>query len=224
MNGRGRHPISGPRRSIAVTAIVLCLLAVGIYFRVRGERSDSSSAARVATSSAPSPPASSTAATITGLGPTKQAALARKTSLPVHLTVASIGVSTGLQPLKLLANGSLQAPSKWDQAGWYSGGVVPGETGPAVIAGHIDSTRGPAIFYRLRDVVAGMKILITEHNGTVLTFVVEGVRDYPKDKFPTATVYGPTPNPELRLITCAGEFDRAALSYVSNLVVSAHLA
>jgi hypothetical protein len=202
---------------------VLCLLAVGIYFRVRGAPSDSGSAARVATSSAPSPTASSTLSTIVGIGPTTQSTVARKTSPPVHLTVASIGVSTDLQPLKLLADGSLQAPSKWDQAGWYSGGVVPGETGPAVIAGHIDSTRGPAVFYRLRDVVVGTKILIIERNGTVLTFVVDDMRGYPKDKFPTATVYGPTPNPELRLITCAGEFDRAALNYLSNLVVSAHL-
>ena len=50
------------------------------------------------------------------------------------------------------------------------------------------------------------------------------MQSYPKDQFPTAAVYGPTPVPELRLITCTGEFDRAAHSYLDNLVVTARLA
>jgi hypothetical protein len=79
------------------------------------------------------------------------------------------------------------------------------------------------VFYRLRELVAGATVSVTEQNGKVLSFVVDDVRSYPKDQFPTETVYGPTPTPELRLISCGGEFDRSSQSYLNNLVVSAHL-
>ena len=146
------------------------------------------------------------------------------TARPVRLAIDAIDVHTGLQPLGLLPDGSLQSPARWDRAGWYADGVVPGQVGPAIIAGHVDSTNGPAVFFRLGELRAGDPVRVTLHNGQRLIFVVDGVRRYPKSGFPTATVYGPTPDPELRLVTCTGRFDRIAGSYVDNLVVSAHLA
>jgi sortase (surface protein transpeptidase) len=137
--------------------------------------------------------------------------------------VPSIGIDSSLQALGLLPDGTLQPPSQWQQAGWYSRGTVPGRIGPAVIAGHVDSVSGPAVFFRLRDVAVGAGILIRRQDGRTLTFVVDDVREYPKDRFPTATVYGPTADAELRLITCTGEFDYRTRSYLDNLVVSAHL-
>jgi sortase (surface protein transpeptidase) len=142
---------------------------------------------------------------------------------PVRLTVPSIGIDTSLQQLALLANGTLQPPSSWNVAGWYAAGVKPGEVGPAVIAGHIDSTSGPAVFYRLDRLAIGAQAQVVEQNGTTLTFVVDDVQSFPKDSFPTQAVYGPTPYPELRLITCTGDFDYKTHNYLSNLVVTAHL-
>jgi LPXTG-site transpeptidase (sortase) family protein len=139
------------------------------------------------------------------------------------VSVPSIGVRSGLQPLGLLKDGSLAPPTKWQVAGWYAKGVLPGQIGPAVIAGHVDSTRGPAIFYRLRDVKVGDRVVVTEHNGKSLTFVVDHTNIYRKSRFPTSVVYGPTPDPQLRLVTCTGDFDASKRSYVDNLVVSAHL-
>ena len=110
------------------------------------------------------------------------------------------------------------------EAGWYADGIRPGNVGPAVIAGHVDSTLGPAIFYRLREMRVGDKILITEVGGKVLTFVVSEVRSYAKDRFPTDSVYGPTAVPELRLVTCTGDFDYVHHNYLDNLVVFAVLA
>jgi hypothetical protein len=172
----------------------------------------------------PSSPAitSATRNLIPGVEPTGQRA-ASALSPPASLTITSLGIQTALQPLGLQADGSLQPPSQWATAGWYDGGVVPGQIGPAIIAGHIDSTRGPAVFYRLRDLVAGAKVLITEQDGSVLTFVVDGAESFPKSQFPTAEVYGPTPDAELKLITCTGTFDSSVHSYRSNLVVTAHL-
>ncbi|HEU5267797.1 MAG TPA: class F sortase, partial [Jatrophihabitans sp.] len=143
---------------------------------------------------------------------------------PARLTIPAIGVRSGLQPLGLLKDGSLQSPTKWGEAGWYAKGIVPGQVGPAVIAGHVDSTSGPAVFYRLRQLRPGAQVVITQRDGRSLTFVVDQISVYRKSSFPTAAVYGPTPNPQLRLVTCTGDFDAAKRSYVDNLVVSAHLA
>ena len=118
---------------------------------------------------------------------------------------------------------SLQPPSHWNEAGWYADGVRPGDPGPAIVVGHVDSVSGPAVFYRLRDLRPGAVALIRLRTGRTLTFVIDTVQVYPKDQFPSAAVYGPTALPELRLITCTGDFDRNAHGYVDNLVVSAHL-
>ncbi|MGX7679691.1 class F sortase [Jatrophihabitans sp. DSM 45814] len=146
-----------------------------------------------------------------------------RSSPPSRLTVSSIGVDTRLQRLGLLPDGTLQPPTDFAVAGWYAGGVIPGATGPAVIAGHVDSVSGPAVFFRLRELKLGAEVVVTTQDGQRLTFVVDSVRTYPKASFPAAEVYGPTPLPELRLITCTGDFDYRARSYLDNLVVSAHL-
>lgn len=146
------------------------------------------------------------------------------TSPPTRVSIPSIGVDSSLESLGLLANGELQPPTEWQQAGWYADGIVPGGTGPAVIIGHVDSVSGPAVFFRLGDLRVGDPVLVKRKDGSTLRFVVEAMRSYPKDHFPTAAVYGPTPLPELRLITCTGQFDRDAHSYLDNLVVSARLA
>ncbi len=130
---------------------------------------------------------------------------------------------TRLEQLGLRRDGTMQPPKKWGEAGWYAKGVVPGQVGPAVIAGHVDSRSGPAVFYRLRKLTIGARVVVTARDGSTATFVVDRVHEYPKKHFPTAEVYGPTPDAQLRLVTCIGDFDRAARSYVDNLVVSAHL-
>jgi hypothetical protein len=143
---------------------------------------------------------------------------------PVRLIIPSIGVDTSIEPVGLLLDSTLQPPSAWGVAGWYANGPRPGDPGPAVIEGHVDSVNGPAVFYRLRDLRTGAAVTIRTSNGTTLHFVVDTARRYPKTKFPTEAVYGPTPLPELRLITCTGDFDWSAHSYLDNLVVSARLA
>jgi sortase (surface protein transpeptidase) len=148
---------------------------------------------------------------------------ASKYGIPSRLIIPSIGVNTSLQSLGLAADGTMQAPSQWQVAGWYDKGVRPGDPGPAVIAGHVDSRNGPAVFYHLRNLKPGDRAQVHESGGRTLTFIVDTVQSYPKDHFPTAVVYAPTPNPVLRLITCTGDFDWTARSYLDNLVVSAHL-
>lgn len=142
---------------------------------------------------------------------------------PVELIVDKIGVDTSLYPLHLLADGSLQSPPKWQQAGWFAAGVRPGDIGPAVIAGHIDSYRGPAVFYRLTKLGVGDHVVVVTSAGSRLSFTVSGTQEFHKAAFPTDKVYGPTPLAELKLVTCTGNFDRARRSYVDNLIVTAVL-
>jgi len=140
---------------------------------------------------------------------------------PTELTIPVIAVRTRLVYLGLTSSGALQVPAATSVAGWYTGSSRPGAVGPAVIVGHIDSYTGPGIFYRLADLHAGDRIYLRRSDGTLVVFRVTAVRVYPKDRFPTQSVYGPTPDPELRLITCGGTFDPFRHSYLSNVVVYA---
>lgn len=139
---------------------------------------------------------------------------------PERLRIASIGVDTPLEDLTLNADGTLHPPTDFQHAGWYAQGTSPGDVGPAVIAGHVDTKTGPAVFFRLRDLKQGDIVEVTRA-GRPVKFKVLAVRKYPKAQFPTEEVYGPTPNAQLRLITCGGTFDRSRRSYVDNIVVYA---
>jgi hypothetical protein len=143
---------------------------------------------------------------------------------PTSVRMPDIGVDSGLVRLGVDAAGALVPPGDFGRAGWFTGGPAPGETGPAVIAGHVDSAEGPAVFYRLAELEPGDAVVVGRADGTTARFAVTAVDRYPKDEFPTERVYGPTPRAELRLITCGGEFDRATRSYRDNVVVSAVLA
>jgi sortase (surface protein transpeptidase) len=145
-------------------------------------------------------------------------------ALPVRLQIPAIDVSTSLVKLGRLPDGSLQVPKAWDTAGWYDQGPRPGQPGPAVILGHVDSKSGPAVFYQLRTLRPGDIVRVGLADGRTLTFRVQRIQRYPKDEFPTEAVYFPTLNRELRLITCGGDFDYARHSYVDNIVVYATLA
>lgn len=145
-------------------------------------------------------------------------------SPPVRLEIPAIGVSAPLVRLGLDPDGRMQVPGDFQAAGWFTGAAEPGQLGPAVIAGHIDSRTGPAVFYRLRELRPGDKIRVVRADRRVVSFQVESLASYPKWALSGDEVYGATTAPSLRLITCAGSFDRARRSYRDNLVVSARIA
>jgi hypothetical protein len=142
---------------------------------------------------------------------------------PVRLQIPAIAVSTPLVRLGRLPDGNLQVPRDWDTAGWYDRGPRPGQPGPAVILGHVDSRTGPAVFYRLRELRPRDIVRVGLADGRILVFRVQRVERYPKDHFPTEAVYFPTLDREQRLITCGGNFDYAKGSYLDNIVVYATL-
>jgi hypothetical protein len=139
---------------------------------------------------------------------------------PTRVRIPAIRVDSPLDPLALDAGGALQAPNNFAHAGWYAAGTTPGAVGPAVIAGHVDSRSGPAVFLRLYQLRPGDQVQV-QRDDRWLTFRVVSKARYPKNRFPTADVYGPTPDPQLRLITCGGSFDAHRRSYVDNVVIYA---
>jgi Sortase domain len=138
------------------------------------------------------------------------------------LDVPQLGISrSSLTELAVDDAGALIPPSSIAVAGWFTGSAVPGEVGPTVIAGHVDSYAGPGVFYRLDTLRPGDLVTVGRSDGAAVRYRVTDVVSVPKDAFPTRQVYGPTPGPELRLITCGGEFDHSSRRYLSNVVVSA---
>ena len=139
----------------------------------------------------------------------------------MRLVIPAIGVATPLVRLGLEPDGGMAVPGDFGRAGWFAEGPAPGQVGPAVIAGHVDSRTGPAVFYRLRDLRPGDQIRVVRADRRVVRFWIDSLASYPKQSLPGEEVYGATTAPVLRLITCAGTFDRAQRSYRENLVVSA---
>ena len=143
------------------------------------------------------------------------------TARPVALTIPLIGVRTSLITLGRAPDGTMQVPSSTAVAGWYTGSVRPGAVGPAVLVGHVDSVSGPGVFFRLSQLRRGDHVYVTRSDGTIAEFTVTAVRSYSKTVLPAKAIFGATPDPELRLITCGGVFDAATGHYLSNIVVYA---
>jgi Sortase domain len=153
--------------------------------------------------------------------PAAPARAAIPTGGPTNIRIPTINVNTSLEALSLTPGGALAAPGFTD-AGWYAAGTDPGDVGPAIIAGHYDGIKPgtTSVFYRLNQLKPGDSIQI-QRNGTWLTFLVNSVQSFPQSNFPSALVYGPTPDAELRLITCGGSYDPSTGGYVDNVVVFA---
>ena len=148
-------------------------------------------------------------------------------SVPVvtatSLEIPAIGVRSALEPLLLGATGALSPPVDFRKAGWFARGPVPGDRGPAVIAGHVDSYDGPAVFLRLSSLRAGDVVVVHRSDGRSVRFRVASLLQVPKDSFPTRLVYGPTPSSSLRLITCGGTYDHVTHRYPDDVVVFAEV-
>jgi LPXTG-site transpeptidase (sortase) family protein len=148
-------------------------------------------------------------------------------SRPLTISIPAVGVHSPVNPIGLAADGTLAVPQPGphlDQAAWFENSPTPGQPGPAIIEGHVDSTQGPSVFFRLGDMKPGDQILVRRADGRMLTFHVDAVRDFLKTRFPTTRVYGGSrlDRPTLRLITCS-DFNAAIHHHVGNEVVFAHL-
>jgi hypothetical protein len=144
-------------------------------------------------------------------------------SAPVALRIPALGVAVSLSTLGLNPDRTVQVPTDFQKPGWFRLGPAPGQVGSAVILGHVDSYKGPAVFYRLRSLRAGDRVEVRLADGVVAHFMVTKVAMYPKEQFPARQVYGSHGYSALQLVTCGGKFDTRTRSYLSNVVAYSSL-
>lgn len=237
MTGNEQHGRRGRAFLLALTVLLVLAGAIVLVVAVRGRRHapQPSAAAGIPYSS---PAAGSpSAASPTGSNPTAKASSSAhpkpattgpllSRSAPTHVDIPAIGVASDLLQLGLNPDHSVQVPplDKDSRAGWYRYSPAPGQLGPSVILGHVDSAEyGPGVFFKLGALRPGNMLSITRSDHTVAVFRVDRVVSYPKDHFPTLEVYGNTDHAALRLITCGGKFDLSSHNYLSNIVAYASL-
>ena len=146
-----------------------------------------------------------------------------RASRPVSIAIPAVGVDARVVPVGLGSDGAMEVPEV-DLAGWYQLGPRPGERGPAVIVGHVDSRQGPAVFFRLGQLSQGDRIVVGRDGGAAVAFAVERVERHAKESLPVGRIWNSTSQPVLRLITCGGSFDRSTGHYRDNVIVYAKLA
>lgn len=216
MTARSRTP-EHPSSSSGVLRSASAALLVGALFLTGCASSSSTAPPAPATSSQPPPAATAE--------PTPAAAPASPTvvrgEVPRSVRIPAIDLEAPLIDLGIAPDGQMEVPSDYDEVGWFTGGGRPGGFGPTVIAGHVDSPTGAAVFFRLKELTEGDLVEVTDAAGTTFPYTVTAVADYPKSSFPTQDVFGAVADDELRLITCGGVFDASAASYVDNRVVYA---
>jgi sortase (surface protein transpeptidase) len=141
---------------------------------------------------------------------------------PSRLEIPAIGVSAKIVAVGLRHNGEMEIP-RGGRVGWYELGPAPGNQGPAVMVGHFDAARDPAVFYHLKDLRPGDEILVYGSDGDVATFEVDMIEQVLKAELPTERIWDYTPEAVIRLVTCGGEWDRRTHHYLSNVIAYGHL-
>ncbi|WP_298788787.1 class F sortase [uncultured Marinococcus sp.] len=142
---------------------------------------------------------------------------------PEKLLIPSIDVEANLQGVGVLDNGQMGVPDSAEGVGWFEPGVTPGEEGNAVMAGHVDSKSGPAVFFDLEDMEAGDEVQVTNEDDQELAFTVTKVVSYPRKDAPIEDIFGSSDGRHLQLITCTGTFKQAQGTHDERLVVYTEL-
>lgn len=142
---------------------------------------------------------------------------------PAQIEVPSIGVKANIEATGILDNGEMGVPEDVDQVGWFKPGFKAGAKGNAVLAGHVDSLTGPAVFYELKDIEVGETVILTDADGREMVFEVKNLTSYETDEAPIEEIFGSSDKRMINLITCTGDFNRDIGSHEERLVVTAEL-
>ncbi|MFD7234227.1 class F sortase [Streptomyces syringium] len=197
-----------------VAVVAAGALCVGTWLIDRGAETD-----------APPPQPSKAQALRTDGGRAASSIAPLPPSPPISVRIPEIRVDAPVKPLGLLPDGTLDSPPGHDRnlTGWYAAGTQPGAAGTAIVAGHVDTAAGPAVFYGLGSLKKGNTIEVRRADGRTAVFTTDAIEVYDRTEFPSEKVYGASARAELRLITCGGGFSEETGSYLGNVVVFAHL-
>lgn len=143
--------------------------------------------------------------------------------IPSKIEIPAIHVEASVQSLGYTEEGGMAVPKNLTEVGWFEPGTKPGNHGNAVIAGHVDGNRGPAVFYDLKKLSIGDDIIISDSTGDTLTFTVSKIESYPYENSPIRELFGPANDQSLNLITCTGPYDDQASTYSERLAIYTEL-
>ncbi|MFJ1967714.1 class F sortase [Streptomyces sp. NPDC087903] len=216
-------PEQGPRTSWMVLGAVVLLVLAASLFGGRDTSSDTAVGASSGTATGAPPPRPGSATNVSPSVRPVGKHLPR--SKPLRLLIPKISVDAPFTDLAIAPNGQLEPPPADDVnlVGWHAKGASPGETGTSIIAGHVDTATSAAVFAGLSELEKGDVFSVLRADRRRASFVVDSVETFEKDRFPSRRVYADTPEAQVRLITCAGDYDRSVRDYTDNLVVFAHL-
>jgi len=224
------EPVPAAQGASRSGALMMCaaagLVLIAGLINGHGDSAGSSSPAGAPRPAAAAPQSTATSAPrSTGTDSGQPVGKHMPRSAPVRLRIPKIWVDAPFTDLYLNSSGQLEPPPAADTnlVGWHAKGAAPGETGTAVIAGHVDTKTSAAVFANLGELKKGDVFYVDRADGSTATFQVDDAETFEKSDFPSDRVYDDTPRAEARLITCAGDYDHSAHDYTDNLVVFAHL-
>ncbi|KWX89156.1 hypothetical protein AMQ83_02290 [Paenibacillus riograndensis] len=142
-----------------------------------------------------------------------------KPFMPELLTIPAISVKAGIQPVGLLENGQMDVPDNTEITGILFPGVLPGGKGNVIIDGHVDSYSGPAVFFKLKKLKQGDKVIVSRKNGRQLTYIVESVEAFTPAEAPMERIFGETGERRMNLITCTGRYSRKKKEHEKRLII-----
>ncbi|MFD1356979.1 class F sortase [Fictibacillus halophilus] len=143
--------------------------------------------------------------------------------VPASIEIPALNVNTEIEKVGRMGNGQMGVPKGFDTVGWFGEGAKPGSPGNAVMAGHVDSKTGPAVFYKLEDLDKGDEVIVKDNDGKPLTFVVTGKEKYDRKNAPVDKIFDYSYGSKLNLITCTGNFNRDEGTHEERLVVYTEL-
>ncbi|MDO8571133.1 MAG: class F sortase [bacterium] len=148
----------------------------------------------------------------------------RSSAIPLRIEIPSIAINAPIEQVTVMADGSMGTPKRPFNTAWYALGPRPGETGSAVIAGHVDWVNGAtAVFENLHKVKPGDKIIIQDDKGTPIFFVVRKSKMYTATANAVDVFSSSDGGAHLNIITCYGTWDKSTKQYSERLVVFADL-
>jgi len=227
----------------AALALVVCGMVLQHHLELAGQSAVSTAALAAGTSDAPSPDrpsdpsidGASTGGGASALPGTDQvvagtaadgpplAETADNAAAATAVHIPKLGINQPLVGLHIQADQSLSVPTQFSDIGWWDAGPRPGAAGAVVVAGHVTSRAGPAIFARLKDLSTGDQVMVDRADKTTALFQVVDKRSYSRSTFPDEVVYRTTGKSSLHLVTCDGTFNASLGQYPDNLVVFADL-
>ncbi len=143
--------------------------------------------------------------------------------VPVQLTIPKIQIEAKILEVGITKLGNMATSGNFTDVGWYKYGVMPGEQGSAVLAGHVDNGLSLAgVFFHLNNLEIGDDIFITTKGGKKLHFTVKKIETYNFDEQNT-NVFTEDSGRLLKLITCTGTWIPQNKIYSKRLVVTAEL-